>query len=589
MQKKRLCFFVLCAVLIGFAFTAFAAPESITCPKLSVEVVLDESGTATVLEHWTLVMDETVDRFSRTVAMTEGQTLSDWELLEKKGEDLELPYTPIEELSEEPVASTLLLTAGEGAMTAEWYFTPEAQTREFTVGYTVKNAVVCHADIAEYAAAFSNGDYPFGLETVQVQIQYPETSGVFSMVPTAYLHGTLQFEIQHPEWNITRINASAIPANTAVDIRTMLPTACFPEQVADEETHKDTIVAQEAEIQQQAERAPILTWLFWGILALLAVAFLLAGVIIRKKTRNACARFVVDEEFEPSFTPPQQLPPATLPDFYYFYSAKAEDLRGKRVVATLLDLLARGVLSISVNKDDSLLARDTVVFVKKADLPEDASEAEKKLVSLLFDLIGGGTNRCTMSDLLRYGRHNALKLGERLSEFDDASRCTFNTYGFVDKSLTRKKRVALLSMIVSFILTILFVLLGVLLDLRLLVLAPATLASFILTAGCLSLRRLTEEGESAFLHWHTYRHFLKDFSEALPESALWEPTVINAAALGVLDRVLPQIAERAEEIDLQKAFPHFYPLLEDGGMDALLATASVFDSYPHAKLRSYHE
>lgn len=588
MRKRRLCFFVLCAVLIGFAFTAFAAPESITCPKLSVEVILDESGSATVLEHWTLVMDETVDRFSRTVTMTEGQTLSDWELLEKRGEELELPYTPVEEPSEEPVASTLLLTTGEGAMTAEWYFTPEAQTREFTLGYTVKNAVVCHADIAEYAAAFSNGDYPFGLESVQVQIRYPESFSSFSIAPTAYLHGTLQFEIQHPG-NTTLIHASAVPANMAVDIRTMLPTACFPNQVADEETHKDTIVAQEAEIQQQAERAPILIWLFWGILALLAVIILLAGIIIRKKTRNACARFVVDEEFEPSFTPPQQLLPATLPDFYYFYSAKAEDLRGKRVVATLLDLLARGVLSISVNKDESLLARDTVVFVKKADLPEAASEAEKKLVSLLFDLIGGGTNRCTMSDLLRYGRHNVLKLGERLSEFDDASRRTFNTYGFVDKSLTRKKRVALLSMVVSFILTVLFVLLGALLDLRLLVLAPATLASFVLTAGCLSLRRLTEEGEKAFLHWHTYRHFLKDFSDTLPEPALWEPTVINAAALGVLDRVLPQIAERAEEIDLQKAFPHFYPLLEDGGMDALLATASVFDSYPHAKLHSYHE
>ena len=367
----------------------------------------------------------------------------------------------------------------------------------------------------------------------------------------------------------------------------MFHSARVPNQVADEETHKDAIVAQEAELQQRAERAPILFWIYWGVLAFLLAAILTTGIVVRRKTRRACARFLTEDTFAPSFEAPQPLLPAALPDFYYFYSPKAEDLRGKRVVATLLDLFARGVIDISVNKDDSLLARDTVVFVKKSDLPESASEAEKILVSLLFDLIGGGSNRCTMSDLKRYGRHSTAKLGEHLSQFDAASRRAFNGYGLVDKSLTRKKRGALLCTFLSLGLAGLFALLGALLDLRLMLFVPVLLITCFLTGGCLSLRRLTESGESAFMHWHTYRHFLKDFSQAetLPEQ--WESTVINAAALGVLDRVLPQLAGR--EIPLITAFPHFYSLFEDGGMDALLATASVFDSYPHAKLHSYHE
>lgn len=590
-RKKLLCFLAVCAVLIGVTFTSFAAPESITCPQLSVDVILDEEGTAVVEEHWTLVMDEIADRFSRTVAVAEGQTLSDWELLEKRGEELELPYTPVEEPAEEPIASTLLLTQGEGTTVAEWYFTPEAKTRTFTLGYTVKNAVLRHADIAEYAAAFSNADYPFELAEVQVKIQFPEPAETPSALPNAYLHGTLETEVQYPASNVLVISGSKIPANTALDIRSVLPTICFPEQVSDEETQKEIIEAEETEIQQQAQRAPILTWLFWSGLVVFALAVILAGWIIRKKARRACARFTVEEPFEPSFNPPQQLLPATLPDFYYFYSAKAEDLRGKRVIATLLDLFARGVIGISVNKDDSLLSRDTVVFVKKADLPQDAAEAESALMSLLFDLVGGGTNRCTMADLARYGRHNAATVGERLSDFDRASRRAFNTYGFVDKSLTRNKRTALVGTAVSLTLAVAAALLGAFLDLRFLVLVPALLVSCILSGSCLSLRRLTAEGEKAFLHWHTYRHFLKDFSEAeiLPASSLWEPTVINAAALGVLDRVLPQLADRAEEIGLKNAFPHFYPLLEDGGLDALLATASVFDAFPHARLHSYHE
>lgn len=591
MPKKFMCFLAVCMVLLGFSFTSFAAPTGVVCPNLLVEVVLDESGTAEVLEHWTLTFDETADRFSRKVAVADGQTLSDWELLEKKGSELELPYTPIAEAAAEPVASTLLLTPAEGGTVAEWYFTPEAKTREFTLGYTVKNAVVRHADIADYTAAFSDVDYPFELEQVSIRIQCPAALGTLSFLPPAYLHGTLQTDVQYLDGDILAINGSKIPANTAVDIRALLPTICFPEQVSDEETQKAAIVAEEEEIQQQAERAPKLIWLFWGILGVLALAILLAGVLIRRRVVQACARYGVEEPFEPSFYPPQTLLPAVLPDFYYFYSAKAEDLRGKRVVATLLDLFVRGVIHISVNKDESLLSRDNVVFTKKAELPSDAPETETVLLSMLFDLIGGGSNRCTMADLARYGRQNADTVGEHLSAFDRAARRAFNAYGWVDKSLPRKKRAALICAMTALVLAVVVALLGAFVDLRLLVLVPALLICSCLTGGCLSLRRLTQEGEGAFLHWHTYRHFLKDFSEAeaLPAPSIWEPTLINAAALGVLDRVLPQLYERQEELDLKEAFPHFYPLFEDGGMETLLSTGAVFDAYPHARLHSYHE
>ena len=194
------------------------------------------------------------------------------------------------------------------------------------------------------------------------------------------------------------------------------------------------------------------------------------------------------------------------------------------------------------------------------------------------------------ADLVRYGRQNREGVGEVLSSFDAASRHAFNEYGYVE-NLTRRKRVPLLVSALSFVLAAVVGAVAAFTDLRLLVLVPALILCGILTGGCLSLRRLSEEGESAFLHWHTYRHFLKDFSEAeeLPAFELWEPLLINAAALGVLDRVLPQVHERERVLPNELAFPHFAPLMADGGMETLLATASVFDQFPHARLHTYHE
>lgn len=589
MNKKRLCFLAAVSVLLGFTFSVSAAPTEVACPRLAVEVTLDESGTAAVLEHWTLILPETVSTFSRTVTVSEGQTLSGWELSEKKGAGLELPYTPITEKPAEAVASTLLLTAQDRATTAEWTFTPGEETREFTLGYSLKNAVQRHADVADYTAAFSDADNPFVLETVTVQINFPVPTT--DMLPQAYLHGTLQNSVAFPQAGQLLLTGSSIPANTALDVRALLPTSSFPQQVADEETHKESLMAEEAEKQQQAETAPKLTWIFWGIVGGLALVVVLAGLLIRLRTVRKCARFAADADFDPSFTPPQVLPPAVLPDFYYFYSAKAADLRGKRVVATLLDLFSRGIIAITVNKDESLLARDTVVFTKLSDLPADASEYETVLMTLLFDTVSGGNARCTMADLARYGRQNEATVGEALSAFDRASRRAFNACGFADKSLTRKKRAALIGAMLANILAVVAAVLGFVFDLRLLVLVPAFFICGILAGSCLSLRRLTADAESAFLHWHTYRHFLKDFSEAdtLPPTALWEPTLINAAALGVLDRVLPQLYERMGELNLKEAFPKFYPLFDEERFAAVLAIGVAFDAYPHARLHSYHE
>ena len=169
MVKNRLCFCAVLLLLFGFVFAANAAPQQIVCPDLSVTVSLGEDGSAAVLEQWTLKTAETVGSFSRTVAVKDGQQLSEWEVIDCKGEELKLPYTPVE-TEGEPVPSTYRLTETEGGTKVEWFFTPEEKERTFVLGYKVKNAVLCHADIADYTATFSDTNYPFILESVSVRI-----------------------------------------------------------------------------------------------------------------------------------------------------------------------------------------------------------------------------------------------------------------------------------------------------------------------------------------------------------------------------------------------------------------------------------
>lgn len=590
MQRKIKIIFAAAVLLLCFAFPTYAASSGVNCPNLFVEVVLDESGTATVSEHWSLTLDDTVGSFSRRVECAEGQLLSEWELLEKKGEELLLPYTLVEEADGESMASTLALTVEEGATVAKWSFTPGTEQRDFILGYQVKNAVHCYADVADYTAVFSDADYPFELKNVSVQIQFPPNEE--ETVPIqAYLHGTLQNDIALSENGTLLLTGSGIPSDTALDVRALLSPQSFPGQLQEDESHIETLLAEETQKQQAAETAPKLNGLIWLVLGVGALLIVFLGWWIRRRVLKACARYVVSEEQKPFWNPPQELPPAVLPDFYYFYSAKAEDLRGKRVIGTLLDWFARGIIEITVQKDDSLLARDQVVFVRKRLLSEDAPKYELLLYDLLFKTVSGDQDRCTLSDLVRYGRQNPVEVGAALSAFDRAALRAFSAYGWVDRSLSAKKRSALVGMWVALVLALVAGVLGCVLNWRLWVLVPALLIGAALSGSCLSCRRLTKEGEEAFIQWHTYRHFLKDFSEAeeLPPPALWEPTMINAAALGVLDRLLPQMETCREQVDFSEALLHFYSLWGNDGMEALLSAAAVFDAFPHERMHAHHE
>lgn len=249
--------------------------------------------------------------------------------------------------NDEERPGTFFIERKQGTLLMHWNYEARNETRTFDLRFYLRGVAVAHADVAEFYYKFIGTGWNRGTASVEVIAQLPGAVPINDLKVWAHgpLHGTCaitgpgqaRFEVAplpaKTFWEGRIIfPRKFLPAAFSRTERTVLPTILAEERAWAEEANRTRTDAARKLEAQQAWREQNLSWLF---------AANLGGVLLLFYLYNRHGRSLVEAHRRLEMSPPQDMPPA-LANFYYAGS----QLSAGALVATLLDLARRGIISI---------------------------------------------------------------------------------------------------------------------------------------------------------------------------------------------------------------------------------------------------
>lgn len=242
---------------------------------------------------------------------------------------------------------TFFIERKQNTLFMRWNYEARDETRTFDLRFYLRGVAVAHADVAEFYYKFIGTGWDRGTASVEVTAQLPGAVPVEDIKVWAHgpLHGTCA--ITGP--GQARFNVAPLPAKTFWEgrivfpkeflpaafsrtQRTVLPTILAEERAWAEEANRTRADAARKFEAQQAWQEQNLPWL---------IAANLGGVLLIFYLYNRHGRSLVEAHRRLEMSPPQDMPPA-LANYYYTGS----QLSAGALVATLLDLARRGIITI---------------------------------------------------------------------------------------------------------------------------------------------------------------------------------------------------------------------------------------------------
>jgi len=212
----------------------------------------------------------------------------------------------------------------------------------------------------------------------------------------------------------------------------------------------------------------------------------------------------------------------------------------KAFTASLLNLIYKKKISLkeSENKKDK--------YILTLNNSNGLSEAETKLVNLIFNQIGNG-NEVTIKEIEKYSSSTNTN-SEFLSAYNswkDSLISSAEKENFFEKN-TKYKVAAMVYVVLGLVIMLVCLFMKVI---EIYFIVPLCVVFFAFTIYVLIFKKWTNRGREDSAKWRAFKNFLTDFGtfdkKELPEIKLWEKYMVYATVLGVADKV-----EEAMKINL---------------------------------------
>lgn len=250
-------------------------------------------------------------------------------------------------------------------------------TRTFTFRYTVTDMVSQYADTNVFYFKHLSNSFEMYVKKYDCRIEFPQDM----TDAKAWLHCEADGANYAFDGNAVTISAEKIPAETQVEIRSVMPKGDYAVKKVSASAKKDAIEAQELQWKTDWDKKMKRRNILAVLDVVLCVLFILIGVayaIFAKKlyykTKEEYPPYV--RELQPSDTP------AEMGNTFYYYDGGVlkKNLRGRMLSATILDFARRNILDIIPDaKEDYRIDVHGLVPGQSAELKEH----ESSLYSLL--------------------------------------------------------------------------------------------------------------------------------------------------------------------------------------------------------------
>ncbi len=356
--------FVVLGVVLGlagagapYAAAAPAAAKSVEVLRRDGDITILPNGDVRVVETWQVKFYGGPFHYAfREIPLNRVEDITDWRVSEGSQAYLR---------AESPQPYAFVLSPTSHSRKIIWYFpdTTDA-TRTFTLSYVLKGALWIDEQGDQFFWKFIERNRAYVIRHATVTVHLPGQFGRGQILTATYTNGRKSGNAQLLNAGEVRFQGGPFSGGTEWEIRVQWPHGA--------------VSAAPPSWETRLKRQPWIDLAWWVFLFLLAVATLGGGFLLwytrgRDPAVGAVPSLVTE--------PPSKLPPGmvgTLVD-------EVADLDD--IMATLLDLAHRGILSIeTVRKKGFLGTHEETHFVAR-QMPPDLLPFETALMTAIF----GGT------------------------------------------------------------------------------------------------------------------------------------------------------------------------------------------------------
>jgi len=429
---------------------------------------------------------------------------------------------------------TYFVQEQDGQVLVDWSFSATDEVREFTISYTLHNAILKHNDVAELYYQFVGSGWDRPWQRVQIVLTLPQGAAPDQVGAWGYgpRHGRVTVESpSRIVWEVERL-----PAETFVEGRVVFPNALVPLGTRyTNENGLERILGEEQRREEARRRAEERRRLDPYVAAVvLLLGYLLVFQIWRSYAKPAPG---YKERYYKEL--PGDYPPAELAFLL------RRNVQGQDFTATLLDLARRGYLSIEeITELQARSGRGEANYrfrrreVSRQDLVK-LRPYETQILELLF--AEGNREELTLAELQEYAKEKAKDFAAFWKEWAEAVEKAAAEHGFFDKEAG--KRASWLLVPGFGLLPVAVVAAALEMFITALVMGILGLAVIILVVAAFT--RLSPAGREQYTKWQAFRRYLKEFSRVdqvrIGTLGIWEHYLPYAVTLGVADQMLKQL------------------------------------------------
>lgn len=547
------------AVLIGglFIYGGFIqdnGEKEYTLETLHYNVEILPNGDAAVRED-------------RTYHFSKGEFSRGFFTLEEGVENIQVyerdqPYKKLAAFDAGRTEGTYAFKKEGGLTNLEWYYrAKEGETKEFTIQYKVKQAVTSYEDSAIYFQKFLSEKNQAEIGILTARVQLPKGSNrdntlIWGHGPS---HGNLEFDPSNP--SIVNFILEDVPPGEYVEARFVLDKNLMPNnQYVEAGMKRDAVIQEETIAAKEADRKALIAGLSALFAWIISGGLILGTIFIRVKNKYFFTRF--KPEIQPDYYRdiPEEVYPAVLDQYFYFYNKKKSIPR--EISATIMDLIYKGFLEISYEQEGTkqetwLRKKDTLEGKKKL------ASFEKTVVDFIFRDIGNNAQAVSLKEIKKFckKKKNGKAIGPMLDRFEGEVDRTWQRKGYVEREKNRVPKIFLIFKILSIAIAVG----GFALLITDETLSMGGAGIVLLIGGALSFginlivnhkkKMLNQGGENKLALWRGFNNFLEDFTtfeeKDMPELFMWQRYLVYATALGVAEKVLKKLKLRYPQLQDQ--------------------------------------
>ena len=423
-------------------------------------------------------------------------------------------------------------------------YNPSSNKQIFYIEYTIKDVIVIHNDIAEFAYNVLGDGYTENIDDYEVKVTLPEADSDYRV----WLHGPLNGNISRVNDNTALGTYNFLGAYNAVSIRLLFNKDIV--SLATKQsglTAKDKIIAIESKLADEANEERDKLRMQNNIIYGLSIIWLLSCLIfiimkIRSSKKNK------ETEFTAKYY--REFPSTYGPEVLEYLLNK--NITEKSLSATILDLIYKQVLTVEKTADNS---KDYKLLLQEYD-PAILTEPEKIALDMFLNQIGD-SKEVNLSTIKKYcaKESNAKKFLDSYQNYKKEAKTLGKNEEFYLPSKSSNTLLVLLLILSGSILmfiTISFEFYFMFLALL--------FALIILIITLTKIKYYTKKGALDLAKWQAFKNFLNDFSrfneKELPEVPLWDKYLVYATVLNCADKLSKQMKIKIN--DFKENNPTFY-------------------------------